>query len=156
MHRLRYGMVCWAVAALVGMGCSTPEPAFDAEAEVRAIRDVLERQVAAWNAGDIEGFMEGYARTDSLRFASGGSVRYGWQTTLERYRTAYPNRDAMGRLSFEDLAIRVLSPRWATAFGRWHLQREGDYDEAGGLFTLILEKRPEGWRILYDHTSSGG
>ncbi|GIV61008.1 DUF4440 domain-containing protein [Rhodocaloribacter litoris] len=163
IHSLNTGGALAGGIALVllvvwpGSGCTPPAPGegFDPAAETRAVRDVLLRQVAAWNEGDVEGFMDGYARTDSLRFASGGSVRRGWQATLERYRAAYPGRDAMGTLSFDSLEVHVLSPRWATVFGRWHLRRSGGFEDAGGLFTLILEKRPEGWRVLYDHTSSG-
>ncbi len=126
-------------------------------AEVKsAIREVLEAQAEAWNAGDLEGFMQGYARTDSLRFASGGSVRYGWQTTLDNYRRSYPDRAAMGTLTFSDLDIRVLSPTDALVFGRWRLDRASD--APGGLFTLLMKKREtEGglaWRVVHDHTSA--
>lgn len=99
--------------------------------------------------------MEGYARTDSLRFASGSTVQRGWKTTLERYYRRYPDRSAMGTLAFTDLEIKLLSPQWAMAFGAWHLQREGDYEDVGGLFTLILQHNDAtGWQILYDHTST--
>ncbi len=147
-----------SLVLLVAFGCRNPTPAppFDAAEAERAVREVLRRQVDAWNRGDVETFMDGYARTDALRFASGGTVRRGWQTTLERYLRAYPDRSAMGTLAFDSLEVRVLSPRWTTVFGRWHLKRGGAYEDIGGLFTLLFEKRPEGWRIVADHTSSGG
>jgi ketosteroid isomerase-like protein len=129
-----------------------PTPAPGAEAD--AIRALLNRQVEDWNAGDIEAFMEGYWQSDSLRFVSGGTLRRGWQTTIERYFAAYPDRDAMGTLAFDELDIRLPAPRWALVAGTWHLRRGGAYDDIGGRFTLVLEKRPEGWRIVYDHTSS--
>lgn len=113
---------------------------------------VLEKQVQAWNSFDIEGFMEGYLKSDSLRFASGGRVSYGWQTTLEGYKTRYPDSKAMGKLTFSDLDITVLSSDAAFVFGRFRLERE--HDEPTGLFTLLFRKTEEGWRIVHDHTSS--
>ena len=148
----------WCVAVVVASGCGGAEPAepFDAEEARTSIRQVLEEQVAAWNRGDVEGFMEGYWRSDSLRFASGGDVRRGWQTTLEAYRRNYPDRAAMGTLAFEDLDVRMLSPSWAVVFGGWRLRREGGLPELSGLFTLLFE-RPSAdaaWRIVHDHTSA--
>lgn len=115
---------------------------------------MLSDQAEAWNRGDIDEFMEGYARTDSLSFASGGNVRRGWRSTLEAYRVGYPDREAMGTLTFSDLDVRVLSSEWALVLGRWHLEREGGLSDPGGVFTLVLQRRPAGWRVLHDHTSS--
>ncbi|MEM9997078.1 MAG: nuclear transport factor 2 family protein [Bacteroidota bacterium] len=123
--------------------------AMAAEAEIRA---VLDAQVAAWNAGSVRGFMEGYAQTDSLRFASRGTVRTGWDETLAGYERGYPDAAAMGTLAFSELDVRLLSCDWALVFGRWRLDRAAD--TPNGLFTLTMQRRPEGWRVLYDHTSS--
>ncbi len=129
-----------------------PEPALLPEAAADSIRAVLDAQVTAWNDGSLRGFMEGYLQSDSLRFASGGNVRKGWQAALDSYERGYPDRAAMGTLRFDSLDVRLLSPTWGLVFGRWHLQRAED--EPNGLFTLLLEKRPEGWRVVHDHTSS--
>ena len=131
-------------------------PRFNAEIQADSVRQVLAKQVEAWNRGDLEGFMEGYQRSDSLRFASGGDVRVGWQTTLDAYRKNYPDRATMGTLDFRDLDVRVLSPTAATAFGRWRLRREEGLPESGGLFTLLFEKPSADapWRIVHDHTSA--
>ena len=144
--------------ALLGAGlflaaCAAPvvAPAPSAEDAV-AIRAVLDAQVEAWTAGSVRGFMDGYARTDSLRFASGGNVRTGWQATLEGYERGYPDGAAMGTLRFDSLDVQVLSPQWAVVFGRWRLDRAED--TPNGLFTLLFEHRPEGWRVVHDHTSS--
>lgn len=145
----------WLLMACCGLGCGAV-PAQDSAiraADEAAIRAVLQQQVDAWNQGDIDAFMDGYARTDSLRFASGGTVQTGWQATLERYHRAYPDRAAMGTLTFEVRAVRVLSARWAVVFGGYQLERAAD--RPSGLFTLLFEKRPEGWRIVHDHTSAG-
>ncbi len=120
----------------------------------RAVVEVLTRQQAAWNRGDIDAFMDDYARGERLRFTSGGSVRRGWQETIERYRTTYPDRAAMGRLEFSELEVSVLAERYAEVHGRWRLQRAED--SPAGLFTLLFERDESdgGWRILHDHTSS--
>jgi ketosteroid isomerase-like protein len=137
-------------AVLFLNSCRTAQPGGrSTEAEVRA---VLETQIAEWNAGHLAGFMETYANSDQTRFASGGVVQRGWQAVFDRYRQRYPDRAAMGRTIFSDLEITMLCPDSALAFGRWRLEREGD--QPHGLFTLVLRKRPEGWRILYDHTSA--
>ncbi|HYE57772.1 MAG TPA: hypothetical protein VD948_04670, partial [Rhodothermales bacterium] len=85
---------------------------------------MLDAQVAAWNRGDVAGFMDGYWRSEDLRFASGGSITRGWQITLDRYRRAYPDRAAMGMLTFSDIDIDVMGPDAALVFGRWALARD--------------------------------
>jgi ketosteroid isomerase-like protein len=131
---------------------SVREPAAPSPDPADAIRAVLDAQVTAWNRGSLRGFMEGYARTDSLRFASGGNVRTGWQAALDGYERGYPDTEAMGTLHFDSLDVQVLAPAWAVVFGRWRLQRTTD--APNGLFTLLFHRRPEGWRIVHDHTSS--
>jgi len=116
------------------------------------IMAVITAQEAAWNRGDIPGFMEGYVRSDSLRFASGGSITYGWQTTLERYQKGYRNRADMGNLTFSQISIDVLSRQAALVFGRWQLTRKND--APWGLFTLLFKHTADGWKIFADHTSS--
>jgi len=120
--------------------------------ETAAIRAVLEGQQAAWNAGDVEGFMEGYWRSADLRFASGGSVTQGWAETLRRYQTRYPDRAAMGVLSFSDLDIGLAAPDTGFVFGHWRLERADD--APGGLFTLIFRKVDGAWVVVHDHTSA--
>jgi uncharacterized protein (TIGR02246 family) len=123
----------------------------DAKAEA-AIRAVLEAQAAAWNRGDIEGFMDGYARSDSTVFVSGDSVTRGWQTVLDRYKKGYDTREKMGTLEFSDLEITVLGKDVAVADGRWKLTRAADTPH--GRFTLIFRRTGKNWRIVHDHTSS--
>jgi ketosteroid isomerase-like protein len=117
-----------------------------------AVRAVLDAQVAAWNRGDIDEFMNGYDRSPSTRFASGGTVTRGWDTVMQRYKTNYATPEKMGTLAFTDLEISVVSPTRALAFGRWKLTRAGD--TPNGLFTLLFEKTKAGWKIVADHTSS--
>ncbi len=116
-----------------------------------AIRAVLEAQVAAWNRGDIDGFMKGYWSSPATTFAGSSGVKRGWQAVLDRYRHDYPGREAMGKLEFSNLEITTLSSDAALVLGHWQLERA--HDRPGGVFTLIFRKFPEGWRIIHDHTS---
>jgi len=148
---VRYALL---VLALGIASCTTsPDtaPSFS-PADADSVRAVLAAQVAAWNDGSLRGFMDGYAATDTLRFASGGTVRRGWQAALAGYERGYPDRSAMGTLRFDSLDVLGVAPDWAVVFGRWRLDREAD--APSGLFTLVLNRRPEGWRIVHDHTSS--
>lgn len=122
------------------------------EAEIHRI---LERQVAYWNEGDLEGFMRvGYWQSEDLTFLSGGDWNRGYEPVLLRYRQRYQGEgQEMGTLSFSDLEVRVLGKYAAMARGRWNLDFE-EAESAGGLFTLVFELRMEGWRISHDHTSS--
>ena len=116
------------------------------------IVNVLKAQDAAWNAGDIDAFMVHYMKSDDLRFASSGTVRRGWQATLDGYKARYPDKNSMGELSFTDLEIKVLSDTYVQVFGHWQLKREKD--EPGGLFTLLMRKENGRWLIVSDHTST--
>jgi uncharacterized protein (TIGR02246 family) len=119
---------------------------------IAAVHAVLDAQAAAWNRGDIEKYMDGYARSADTVFVSGDRVTRGWQTVLERYQKAYDSREKMGVLTFSDLEITVLSKDAAIVLGRWHLQRSKD--EPHGRFTLLFRKTNAGWKIVLDHTSS--
>jgi ketosteroid isomerase-like protein len=112
---------------------------------------VLDAQRDAWNRGDIEGYMDGYDRSDKTVFVSGDKVTRGWQTVLDRYKKTYDTREKMGVLTFSDLEITLLSSDSATVLGRWSLKRTND--EPHGRFTLIFKRTSKGWRIVHDHTS---
>jgi len=117
----------------------------------KEIRAVLDSQQAAWNRGDIEAFMAYYWKSDDLTFQSGNARTRGWTEVLARYKKTYPP-DKMGVLEFSDLAIHVLAADSAFMLGRFKLNRAGSTSE--GVFTLILRRIGEGWRIVHDHTSS--
>jgi beta-aspartyl-peptidase (threonine type) len=130
--------------------CPPLEPTLDEKAAIQA---VLDAQVAAWNKGDLEAFMTGYWAAPELTFFSGGNRTQGWQATLERYRKRYQSEgQEMGKLTFSDLEVDLLGPD--TAFVRGRFQLERSKDRPSGLFTLVLRRMPEGWRIIHDHTSS--
>src|SRR3954470_14742598 len=111
--------------AISGFFLSVPlsRAASDATADIRA---VMSEQVAAWNRGDIDGFMDGYIRSDKLEFVSGTKITRGWQTVRDRYRRKYSSREAMGTLKFSDLKITMLKPHIAMVVGRWELTRKKD------------------------------
>jgi ketosteroid isomerase-like protein len=134
----------------VATGCGGA-PAGDAGADA-AVRAVLEAQQAAWNRGDLDGFMEGYWKSDSLVFESGGNVRRGWNTTRERYIATYqsPGHE-MGTLGLEIGEITVLGSDRAQVKGAWRLTRSTDSPH--GTFRLQFRRFPEaGWKIVHDHT----
>ena len=119
--------------------------------EEAAIRKVMDDQAAAWNRGDIEGFMAGYWRSEKLTFISGTDVTRGWQKTLDNYKKGYDSKAKMGVLTFSDLEFTILSKDAAVVLGSWALRREKDNPH--GKFTLTFRKFKEGWRIVMDHTS---
>ena len=137
---------CTSVAAIVS---AAPTQSQNATAQIRS---VLRAQQDAWNRGDIDSFMNGYARSASTVFISGDTIERGWQTVRDRYREKYSSRAKMGTLTFSDLEITLLSSDSAVASGRWRLKRAND--QPHGRFTLIFKRLPEGWRIVHDHTSS--
>jgi len=116
------------------------------------IRAVIEAQQEAWNRGDIDAFMNGYARAESTTFVSEDTVRRGWETVRARYKQKYSDRTKMGTLAFSELEINMLSNDSAVVLGRWQLQRAND--QPHGRFTLIFRRTKDGWKIVHDHTSA--
>jgi uncharacterized protein (TIGR02246 family) len=119
---------------------------------ISEIRAVLRGQQEAWNRGDIDSFMNGYAHDETTVFVSGDEVRRGWQTVRDRYLSKYDDRSKMGTLTFSDFEIEQLGPDSAFALGHWELKRASDNPH--GRFTLIFRKTVDGWRIVHDHTSA--
>jgi ketosteroid isomerase-like protein len=113
---------------------------------------VIGAQQTAWNRGDIDAFMNGYARSDSTTLVSEDKVTRGWHTVHDRYKKKYSDRAKMGALTFSDLEIMPLSRDSAVVLGSWKLKRADD--QPHGRFTLIFRLRNDGWRIVYDHTST--
>ena len=137
---------CILMPALI---CAAPEQPPNSVAEIQSI---LTAQQDAWNRGDIDAFMNGYARSASTVFVSQDEVSRGWETVRDRYRAKYSDRTKMGTLSFSEIEVTALSPDAAVVLGRWRLKRTND--EPHGRFTLIFKRLPEGWRIVHDHTSA--
>jgi uncharacterized protein (TIGR02246 family) len=115
------------------------------------IRAVMNAQQAAWNRGDVDAFMNGYARSRATVFVSGDIVNRGWQTVRDRYKKKYATAQQMGRLRFSNLEITSIGSDAAVVLGRWELKRKSDHPH--GRFTLIFRRTSAGWRIVHDHTS---
>ena len=137
----------WLLIGLLAVACTSRPTIPDIEREIRRI---MAEQTAAWNAGDFEGFMAGYWKSDRPTFQSGNTRRVGWQTLLDMYRTHYAG-DKRGTLTFSDIEVKVLSEDMVLVLGRWNVITADDEKE--GLTTLIFRRLTEGWRIIHDHSS---
>lgn len=148
MRTATIAMVATGVALAAGCTHAAPEA---------AVRRLLEAQAAAWNQGDVDGYMSGYWRSPELTFSAGGETHEGWQATRDRYQARYPTPAEMGRLSFSELRMRRLGERAMLVLGRWRLVRDRDAPE--GSFSLVVERLDGRWVVTHDHTSlkpSGG
>lgn len=129
--------------------------AFNANAQKitdkKAILNLLEQQRSDWNKGDVEAYMQGYLKSDSLLFVGKNGPTYGWQKTLENYKKGYPDKSSMGFLTFGIRKIDLLTKDTAFVLGSWHLKREKD--ELKGYFTLLLKKVNGNWKVIVDHSS---
>jgi hypothetical protein len=152
----RFNFRLWALVPLLALFCgcvsSIPKAPTDAAIIRRDIGQLLATQTAAWNRGDIPGFMQGYWQSDSLVFIGKRGMTYGWQPTLDNYRKSYPNTAAMGQLTFANLRITPDAPGSAHVVGRWHLARPqaGDLQ---GHFLLVMRYLVGNWVIVADHSS---
>ena len=122
------------------------------ESDRAAITKILGGQQDNWNQGNVDAFLEGYWHSPDLTFSGSGGITRGWDGVLARYKNNYPDRATMGELDFSGLEFRFLGTDAALVLGRWHLARaQGDI---GGVFSLVWQRFPEGWRITHDHTST--
>ena len=119
--------------------------------EATAIQKVLADQDAAWNKGDLEGFMQSYWKSDSLMFIGKSGVTFGWQKTLDNYKKGYPDTAAMGKLNFDLVELKQISPTVYFVVGKWFLTRS--IGNVNGAFTLLLRKIKNRWVIVADHSS---
>lgn len=121
-------------------------PSVDSE-----IRRVMNEQEKAWNEGNLDGFMQGYMNSEKLRFIGKSGLNHGWQKTLDNYKKSYPDKAAMGKLTFDIISIEQIGKRNAFVIGKWRLDREKDVLE--GHYTLLWEKIAGEWKIVADHSS---
>jgi len=143
-----------AISATCSLTASAAPPAPTPAATRQAIAKVLATQMAAWNKGDVAGFMVGYWHSDSLVFIGKKGLTYGWQPTLDSYRKSYPDAAQMGQLDFSNLRITPLSADVAQVVGRWHLARPGAATgDLQGHFLLIFRRIGGQWVIVADHSS---
>ena len=138
--------------AFVSLSISAPQLAMTETSAESQICAVLEKQAMAWNQGDIDRFMAGYWKSEETLFVSANGITRGWQSVLDRYRRAYPDRKAMGHLTFSNLEIHIVCSGAAFIVGQYQLEREKD--RPAGIFTLNFRRFPVGWRIVADHTTA--
>jgi hypothetical protein len=137
----------WLLCLLMLAGTSC----FGQTSDETVIRNILNNQSQAWNKGDYEGFMQGYWKSDSLMFIGKNGITYGWEKTLSNYKKNYPDTAAMGKLHFDIILLKSLSPEYYSLTGRWSLKRSiGDLT---GYFTLLFKKINGTWVIIADHSS---
>lgn len=118
----------------------------------KQVRQVLQNQTEAWNEGNLEKFMETYLKSEELVFVGKKGPAFGWNMTLEKYKKGYPDKDTMGKLSFDILSINRLSRNLVFLIGRYHLERK--MGNANGNFSLVMQKLHGKWLIISDHSSS--
>lgn len=116
-----------------------------------AIRNILNRQTAAWNNGNLEEFMSGYWKNDSLMFIGQSGITYGWNQTLANYKKHYPDTAIMGKLKFDIILVKSLSQQYYHVTGKWMLKRS--VGDISGYFTLLFKKINGIWKIIADHSS---
>ncbi|HEY1587230.1 MAG TPA: DUF4440 domain-containing protein [Polyangia bacterium] len=144
-------MRIFVVAAIVALASSAV--ADTGADDAAAIRTELDREAAAWNRGDLDGYLAGYERAATTTMV-GKDVRRGWDAIAAHYRKSYGDRARMGTLAFGELDIRPLGGGFALALGHWALARDASAGgPVGGWFTLTMKKTRGGWRIVVDHTS---
>ena len=140
-------MIIWVLAVLIPFSCHV----FGNSDIEKEITRILAKQRISWNTGDLESFMSYYWKSDRFTFQSGGKKLEGWESLRLRYEKEYAGEN-MGKLNFTDLDIKVLSKDVVLVLGRWEVQLKDSLK--GGRFTLVIQRKPEGWRIIHDHTSS--
>lgn len=139
---------CSQTKISMGTVSSDSAPIDSIESSINAT--ILE-QAEAWNQGDLVRFMSAYWKDDRLTFSSGGETHRGWQVTLNRYRSRYPDQKTMGKLAFSNLETQLLGTDNAMTLGQWQLARD---KPVGGNFTLVWKKLDGNWVIVHDHSSS--
>jgi uncharacterized protein (TIGR02246 family) len=141
-----------ALALVIGTNVPLLAGADTNDTDRAAILEVLTNQQANWNKGDVDAFLTGYWHSPELTFSGTNGIARGWDAVRARYKKNYKDRETMGQLEFSALEFRFLGPDAALVLGHWHLTRaKGD---VGGVFSLVWQRFPEGWRIIHDHTSA--
>ena len=146
----RRSILLLLVLQIVFLILAIPDLRAQSRAE-RSVRLILDQQTAAWNRGDLEGFMHGYWESDSLMYIGKSGVTYGYASTLASYRRNYGDTARMGKLRFDLIQVRRLSPRYFHVVGKWSLKRSAG--DVGGHYTLLFRKIRGEWVIVSDHSS---
>jgi uncharacterized protein (TIGR02246 family) len=151
---------CIALLAIAHLACrsaghssTAPSPQADRVGLTREIEAQLQRAASDWNRGDLEGFLSDYAPESTTTFVDGRRARHGLGFIRQNYARWFAPGARRDSLRFEELEARPLSPTLALVTARYVLQRNGVVS-GSGPFTLVMERRSQGWKILHDHSSS--
>lgn len=125
----------------------------DKDVAIRYITKAMQEQEDAWNKGDIPAFMKHYWQSDSLRFIGKTGVTYGWQKTMDNYKESYPNKETMGKLTFNNLVIELTDDHTVFVIGKWKLERGEKLGNLEGHYSLLWQKKNGNWVIITDHSS---
>jgi len=142
-------LIAATLSLLILSGCVSSELT---EADRKEITDTFMATKDAWNAGDIEKFMEGYWNSEEIAFVGSAGPVYGYEATLKRYQTSYPDTTVMGKLDFEILKLYKTDRRSAILIGKFYLTRT--IGDAWGHYTLVWKKINGKWVIITDHSSA--
>ena len=124
------------------------------QTEEKVIVEVLVKSAGNWSRGDLDGFLESYEMSPDTTFV-GKEVTRGTDGLRARYLRAYPDAAHMGKTTFSELQVRPLAPGLAIVTGRYLLERQAEFGgNAHGIFTLVMRKGPQGWRVIHDHTTA--
>ena len=118
------------------------------EDDVKTIRKILQEQQEAWSSHDLEGFMQGYWKSESLTYFSGGKITKGWQTTLDNYKKGYPTAAHSGTLNFRIAEITKINDDAYYVMGAYFLTRE--VGDTNGTFMIIFKRIDGEWKIVAD------
>jgi len=145
-ERYLAGLVIVAGLSAPTLGTAQADPS-------AAIKAVLEKQVVDWNKGDLAAFAKGYKNSPDILFM-GNPISHGYAGMVERYKTNYATRAKMGVLSFSELEVQPLDPKFATVTGKFHLERTAaGGGNADGYYLLVFEKTADGWKCIRDSTT---
>ena len=117
------------------------------------INGLMYEQEESWINGNIEDFMKKYWKNDSLIFIGKSRINYGWNKTTSNYKRAYPSRNSMGLLHFNNIKCLPINDTTHIISGQWNISRLDSSKNVGGYYSLMWIKKEDGWRIVYDHTS---
>ena len=147
----------WLILAALSVGCATPaqrpEPSIDPGRLPGSLQQQFLRSAQAWNRGDLDAFMSDYAPDTLPTFVAEGHLRRGFDFIRSRYAPSFAPGAVRDSLRFEEFNVRPITGGFALVTARYVLYSNGR-TTASGPFTLLMQQRPEGWKILHDHTSS--
>jgi uncharacterized protein (TIGR02246 family) len=145
--------LAFAACQASGRPTTAPTQRSDRVALTQQMAAQLQRAANDWNRGDLNSFLSDYAPESTTTFVDGHRARHGFDFIRDNYAPRFAPGARRDSLRFEAVEARRLSPTLALVTARYILQR-GGATTSSGPFTLIMERRSEGWRILHDHTSS--